>query len=99
MTEPMDRSPSDFAPLLLPARHNASLLNSDDLFLFNEGTHNRMYEKLGAHLGVVDGESGTFLGVWAPSARQVTAIGDVNGWNPGSHPLSILSRSGLQPGF
>ncbi len=95
MTEPMDRSPSDFAPLLLPARHNASLLNSDDLFLFNEGTHNRMYEKLGAHLGVVDGESGTFFGVWAPSARQVTVIGDFNGWNPGSHPMHSRGSSGV----
>jgi len=78
MTEPIDRSPSDQFPLLLPARHHASLLNSDDLFLFNEGTHNRMYEKLGAHPGAVDGESGTFFGVWAPSARQVTVIGDFN---------------------
>jgi len=43
----MDRSPSDLAPLPLPARHQVSLLNADDLFLFNEGTHNRMYEKLG----------------------------------------------------
>jgi len=91
----MDRSPSDHARLLLPARHHASLLNSDDLFLFNEGTHNRMYEKLGAHPGVVEGESGTFFGVWAPSARQVTVIGDFNGWNPGSHPMHSRGSSGV----
>jgi 1,4-alpha-glucan branching enzyme len=95
MTEPIDRSPSDQVPLLLPARHHASLLNSDDLFLFNEGTHNRMYEKLGAHPGAVDGESGTFFGVWAPSARQVTVIGDFNGWNPGSHPMHSRGSSGV----
>jgi 1,4-alpha-glucan branching enzyme len=95
MTEPIDRSPSDQVPLLLPARHHATLLNSDDLFLFNEGTHNRMYEKLGAHPGAVDGESGTFFGVWAPSARQVTVIGDFNGWNPGSHPMHSRGSSGV----
>jgi 1,4-alpha-glucan branching enzyme len=95
MTEPIDRSPSDHIPLLLPARHQASLLNSDDLFLFNEGTHNRMYEKLGAHPGAVSGESGTFFGVWAPSARQVTVIGDFNGWNPGSHPMHSRGSSGV----
>jgi 1,4-alpha-glucan branching enzyme len=83
------------APLALPARHNASLINSDDLFLFNEGTHNRMYEKLGAHPATIDGAAGTFFGVWAPSARQVTVIGDFNGWNPGSHPMHHHGSSGV----
>jgi len=74
----MDRSLPDLAPPASSTRHNASLLNSDDLFLFNEGTHNRMYEKLGSHPGVVDGAEGTFFGVWAPSAKQVSVIGDFN---------------------
>ncbi|MGE5181319.1 MAG: hypothetical protein ACM31C_04630, partial [Acidobacteriota bacterium] len=45
-----------------------SLLTSDDLFLFNQGTHYRLYEKLGAH--VVPG--GTYFAVWAPNARAVS---------------------------
>jgi 1,4-alpha-glucan branching enzyme len=86
---------NELAPPALPARHNASLINSDDLFLFNEGTHNRMYEKLGAHPATIDGAAGTFFGVWAPSARQVTVIGDFNGWNPGSHPMQNHGSSGV----
>ncbi len=86
--------PTDLATVTT-ARHNASLLNSDDLFLFNEGTHNRMYEKLGAHPGIIDGAAGTFFGVWAPSARQVSVIGDFNGWNPGTHPMHARGSSGV----
>src|SRR5216684_6288879 len=77
------------------ARLDLSLLNSDDLFLFNEGTHNRIYEKLGAHPSTMDGHAGTFFGVWAPSARQVTVIGDFNGWNPIAHPMHSRGSSGV----
>ena len=52
-----------------------SLLTSDDLFLFNQGTHYRLYEKLGAHC--LDGA--TYFAVWAPNARQVSVTGDWNG--------------------
>ena len=60
-----------------------SLLTADDLFLFNQGTHYRLYDKLGAH--VVDG--GTYFAVWAPNARAVSVIGDWNGWRAGADPL------------
>ena len=69
--ESISRTPS--------VRHDVSLLNADDLFLFNEGTHNRIYEKLGAHPSTVNGESGTFFSVWAPSARSVSVVGGFNG--------------------
>jgi 1,4-alpha-glucan branching enzyme len=87
--------PTELSPAASPARNNATLLNSDDLFLFNEGTHNRIYEKLGAHPSTIDGVAGTFFGVWAPSAREVTVIGDFNGWNPGSHPMQSRGNSGV----
>ncbi len=80
---------------VLSARHDVSLLNADDLFLFNEGTHNRIYEKLGAHPSTVNGASGTFFGVWAPSARSVSVVGDFNGWNPASHPMHGRGHSGV----
>ena len=83
------------APRVLSARHDVSLLNADDLFLFNEGTHNRIYEKLGAHPSTVNGESGTFFSVWAPSARSVAVVGDFNGWNPASHPMHGRGHSGV----
>ena len=85
----------ELAPRPLPSPHDISLLNEDDLFLFNEGTHNRIYEKLGAHPSTVNGDSGTFFGVWAPSARSVSVIGDFNGWNPASHPMRSRGHSGV----
>lgn len=57
-------------------------ITDDDLFLFNEGTHLRLWEKLGAHLATdEDGVDGVHFAVWAPNAREVTVIGDFNGWD------------------
>ena len=49
--------------------HDVSLLTDNDLYLFNEGSHYRIYDKLGAHLLTAGGETGTCFGVWAPNAR------------------------------
>ena len=59
------------------------LLTDNDIFLFNEGTHTRLYEHLGAQLR----EEGTHFGVWAPNAVAVHVIGDFNGWDPAAHPM------------
>ncbi len=67
------------------------MLTSDDLFLFNQGTHYRLHDKLGAH--VVDG--GTYFAVWAPSAQRVSVIGDWNGWSHGAHPMQPVESSGI----
>jgi 1,4-alpha-glucan branching enzyme len=72
-----------------------SLLTEEDLFLFNEGTHNRVYEKLGSHLVSVAGESGSVFAVWAPNARHVSVMGDFNGWNRTSHPMHPRGSSGI----
>jgi 1,4-alpha-glucan branching enzyme len=71
-----------------------SLLTSDDLFLFNQGTHYKLYDKLGAHC--VDG--GVTFGVWAPNAREVSVIGDWNGWRAGATPLIARESSGIWEG-
>ena len=71
-----------------------SLLDADDLYLFNQGTHYRLYNKLGAHL--VDG--GVYFAVWAPSARGVSVIGDWNGWVHGSDKLAPRESSGIWEG-
>jgi len=72
-----------------------SPLGDQDLHLFNEGSHLRLYEKLGAHLA----EGGTSFAVWAPNASRVSVIGDFNGWNPSMHPLHPRESSGLWEGF
>ncbi len=76
-----------------------SLLTEDDLFLFNEGSHYRLYEKLGCHLVEVDGIRGAYFAVWAPDAEYVSVVGDFNYYNPGEHPLSPRGSSGIWEGF
>ncbi len=80
-------------------RSDVSLLTAEDLYLFNEGTHYRLWEKLGSHARRVDGIPGTQFAVWAPSARQVFVMGDFNQWNRSSHPLSVRGDSGIWEGF
>ncbi len=82
----------------VPAQ-GVSLLTDQDLYLFNEGTHYRIHEKLGAHLITSGGEAGTCFGVWAPNAREVFVMGSFNGWNRHSHPLQARGNSGIWEGF
>ena len=76
-----------------------TLLAENDIYLFNEGTHSRLYEKLGAHLLTVGDKPGTYFAVWAPDAKQVSVIGDFNAWNKASHPLAPKGSSGIWEGF
>ncbi len=76
-----------------------SLLTSDDLYLFNEGTHSHLFEKLGAHLVTAQGVPGTYFAVWAPDAERVSVIGDFNGWDPRAHPLGAKEASGIWERF
>ncbi len=71
-----------------------SLLTSDDLFLFNQGTHYRLHDKLGAHVV----PTGVYFAVWAPSARAVSVVGDWNGWRAGADPLVPRDSSGIWEG-
>ena len=75
------------------------MLTEYDLHLFNEGTLHRAYQKLGAHRGEVDGIAGVHFAVWAPNARQVSVIGDFNGWDAASHPMKSLGVSGIWETF
>jgi 1,4-alpha-glucan branching enzyme len=73
-------------------------LSEFDLYLFQEGTHTRAYEKLGAHLADQDGRRGVHFAVWAPNAKLVSVMGDFNGWNPAAHVLGP-SHAGIWEGF
>jgi 1,4-alpha-glucan branching enzyme len=86
-------------PLRYPIRQDISRLTDGDLYLFNEGNHFRLYDKLGAHRTVIDGQAGTFFSVWAPNAERVSVMGDFNGWNRSTHPLHSRAQSGIWEGF
>ena len=70
-----------------------------DLHLFNEGSHAKLYEKLGAHPVVRDGRVGTVFRVWAPNAAHVSVVGDFNGWQPGAHGMHGIGSSGIWEAF
>ena len=84
---------------IVAVRHDASLLGEQDVYLFNEGSHLRLYEKLGAHAGTVDGVAGVHFAVWAPNAASVAVMGDWNGWSKSAQPLRVRGASGVWEGF
>ncbi|WP_461211003.1 1,4-alpha-glucan branching protein GlgB [Desulfocurvus sp. DL9XJH121] len=80
--------------------HGVSLLTDHDIYLFKEGRHFRLYEKLGAHPMEVDRSSGTLFAVWAPNARSVCVCGDFNYWDRANHALAPRpDGSGIWEGF
>ena len=77
-----------------------SLFTEFDVNLFKAGKHYRLYEKFGSHVTTVDGIEGTYFAVWAPSAANVSVIGDFNYWNGGEHELNVRwDSSGIWEGF
>ncbi|NJN65553.1 MAG: 1,4-alpha-glucan branching protein GlgB [Chloroflexaceae bacterium] len=86
-------------PTHQPIRNDVTRFSDYDVFLFNQGTHYRLYEKMGAHLMTVDGVEGTFFAVWAPNAVAVSVVGDFNQWDRETHPLDQRGSSGLWEGF
>ncbi|UYL09624.1 1,4-alpha-glucan branching protein GlgB [Bdellovibrio sp. SKB1291214] len=76
-----------------------TLLTSDDIYLFNEGTNYRSYLRMGAHLDVKDGAEGTWFSVWAPGAKEVHVTGDFNYWNREQYALRTEGTSGVWSGF
>ncbi|HEY1479011.1 MAG TPA: 1,4-alpha-glucan branching enzyme, partial [Gaiellales bacterium] len=76
-----------------------SLITSDDLHYFAEGTHGSLARVLGSHPRTVSGVEGTTFAVWAPNAESVSVIGDFNGWNRTAAPLAPVAGSGIWEGF
>ncbi len=77
-----------------------SLFTDFDTHLFRNGKHYKLYQKLGSHLAEIDGQRGVYFAVWAPSARQVSVIGNFNNWNRYLHPLfPRWDSSGIWEGF
>ncbi|MGH7997697.1 MAG: GlgB N-terminal domain-containing protein, partial [Opitutaceae bacterium] len=70
-------------------------LSEQDLYLFNEGTELRVYEKLGAHVRDLGGVTGVSFAVWAPSAARVSVVGNFNAWDGRYHPMRSMGASGV----
>jgi len=76
------------------------LITDHDTYFFKEGTHYRLYEKLGSHIIKSNEVTGTYFAVWAPNAERVSVIGDFNGWDPEDSPLGVRwDGSGIFEGF
>jgi len=71
------------------------VLTEFDLYLFGEGKHYELYEKLGAHAIVHDGVAGVVFAVWAPNAQRVSVVGNFNQWDGRRHPMRPRGASGL----
>jgi len=66
-----------------------------DLYLFHQGSHDQLWDKMGAHQAVYDGVVGVAFSVWAPNARRIAVIGEFNDWNPDAHLMERLSEDGV----
>src|SRR5262245_15544997 len=72
-----------------------SMLSAFDLHLLGEGTHQRIFDKLGAHPARILDVDGISFAVWAPNARRVSVVGDWNGWDGRVHPMRLHPGNGI----
>ena len=71
------------------------IITDTDCYLFGEGTHYEIYEKLGAHPVVRNGKQGVYFAVWAPHAQAVSVTGDFTGWSEEGVSMSPIGTSGI----
>jgi 1,4-alpha-glucan branching enzyme len=71
------------------------IITEYDVYLFSQGKHTRIYDKLGAHLMRIGDADGVHFGVWAPNADRVSVVGDFNGWDGRLHPMRRLGPTGV----
>ncbi len=94
------KKPGEKAAEIRPAMEHPSLLTEQDIYLFKEGTHHSLYNKLGSCLMTEEHHAGTYFAVWAPNAEKVSVIGDFNHWQPGAHTLNPRwDASGIWEGY
>ncbi|NVI97440.1 1,4-alpha-glucan branching protein GlgB [Myxococcus sp. AM009] len=70
-------------------------LGEMDLYYAGEGRHERLWERMGAHLLHHNGVRGTSFAVWAPTAAGVSVVGDFNGWDGRLHAMRRMGSSGI----
>lgn len=83
-----------------PMSYEVSRLSEMDIYLFKQGSHSKLYDKLGSHSMEYQGNSGVYFAVWAPNAAYVSVRGDFNDYSTDSHPLKLREdESGIWEGF
>ena len=73
----------------------SQVITDYDIYLFKNGTHYNIFDKLGANITTVDGVEGVLFGVWAPNAKRVSVVGDFNNWDGRVHAMTNLQNSGV----
>ena len=95
----MNQSPTETGPEQT-VETGTPRITEFDLYLFRQGSHFKMYEKLGAHLDTENGIKGVYFAVWAPNAKMVSVVGAFNGWNTTENRLTCRTDgSGIWNGF
>ncbi|OQX60152.1 MAG: 1,4-alpha-glucan branching enzyme, partial [Helicobacteraceae bacterium 4484_230] len=80
--------------------YDVSRFSDLDIYLFKEGSHNKLYNSFGSHLMSANGKEGVYFAVWAPNAKSVSVRGDFNDYDEHSHPLKLRDdNSGIWEGF
>src|SRR5476649_2468860 len=88
----------DISPAIAAARGillTEQLISDFDLYLFGEGKHERIYDKLGAHPYGQGADAGTRFAVWAPNAERVGVVGPFNHWDGRAHVMHGRGSSGI----
>lgn len=78
---------------------NRIFITELDAYLFGQGTHYEIYNKMGAHPTTFDGKRGVYFSVWAPRAKEVYVIGEFNNWNENEYPMHRISDGGIYDRF
>ncbi len=71
------------------------IITEADAYLFAQGTHYEIYEKMGAHEAEIDGQKGVYFAVWAPNAKYVNVIGSFNNWDIFKDNMDRISEGGI----
>ncbi len=71
------------------------MITEADAYLFAQGTHYEIYEKMGAHEAEIDGQKGVYFAVWAPNAKYVNVIGSFNNWDIFQDNMERISEGGI----
>jgi 1,4-alpha-glucan branching enzyme len=83
----------------MPKITKTPFITEYDQYLFGDGTHYEIYNKLGAHVAKRNGTSGVYFAVWAPNAKSVSVVGDFNDWSEQANPMNRLEPLGIYETF